>query len=289
MTELFAGMPGTSGVNSAELAKLSTLVARAPVLGESPGWRFRYRGGQIDIVLAPSTVDGPGAERAWRLAVISAAAAVVNLRLVIGHLGYEPQVDLDHGGPVGLLARVSAGRQRPAVPDEERLFAGLARLPEGAAPQPAAEAGDAEVDDDDLGHVIDAGVRAAAADLEIVEPHGAAATAIDAALAGNGADDADGGGGSGGAGSGWRIPSGTGALRSLVIVSRRDDPGAWLATGQALQAIRLEAVCRGLGAHSGVPSDHGAYNRAALGRIAVPHGPDGLVQVGVQLHPITVL
>jgi hypothetical protein len=273
-----ASPASTTGIDSATLAELSVLVGRAPALGCGAGWRYRYRGGQIDIVLAPSTVDGPGAHRSRRLAAISAAAATVNLRLVIGHLGFEPRIELDHGDHSDLVARVSPGRRRPAVPDDERLYAALVQLPERGVPAPPSTDGQAELDDHELGHVIDAGVREAAADVEIVQPRGAAATAIDAALA-----DPD------PAGEGWRVPSDRGALGSLVIASRQDDLAAWLGTGRALQAMRLEAACRGLGTVCGVPDDHGAYNRAALGRIAVPDGPGSIVQIAVQLHPITVL
>jgi hypothetical protein len=250
------------GINAGVLAELSVLVARAPVLGSTAGWRFRYRSGQIDIMLAPSPVEGPEAERARRLAVIGAAGAVVNLRLVIGHLGYEPRVELFHDGEDELLARVGPGRQRPPVPDEERLYAALGRLPD----QPPGSGDHAELDEDELGQLIEAGVResAGAGDLEIVQPYGAAATALDA-------------------GVGWRP-----AAPALVITTPLDDPAAWLATGRALQAMRLEAVCRGLGTRCAVPADHGAYSRAALGRIVVPDGPAGVVQVAVQVEPTAV-
>lgn len=256
---------GGAGLDAAVLAELSILVARAPVLGSTAGWRFRYRGGQIDLMLAPSPADGPEAERARRLAVISAAAAIVNLRLVVGHLGFEPRVELAHDSGDDLVARVGPGRRRPPVPDDERLYAALGRL--AHVPPCSGEA--LEADEDELGQLIGAGEREGAGDLEIVHPYGAAATAVDAALASP--TDA-------GPGQGWRL-----AAPALVIATRLDDPAAWLATGQALQAIRLEAVCRGLGTRCAAPADHGAYSRAALGRILVP---DGIVQVAVQLEPM---
>ena len=302
MSEVGSESPG---VNATVLARLSTLVARAPALGGEAGWRFRYRGGWIDLVLAPSTVDGPGAERARRLAMMSAAAAIVNLRLVIGHLGYEPRVEIEYAGaPAGLLARVGPVRARPPVPDDERLYAALGRLPEDCSGQPPAVwgpgqdlDGDGDGDgpdgpEDELGHVIDAGLRERAGDLEIVRPYGAAATAIDAAML----DPAHPGIGLGatgtgidaGAGTGWRPSSDRGARGPLVIATQRDDPAAWLGTGRALQAMRLEAACRDLVTRSGVPDDHGAYNRAALGRIAVPDGPPSIVQVVLQVEPNVV-
>jgi hypothetical protein len=296
--------PGGSGFNATVLARLSTLVARAPALGGEAGWRFRYRGGWIDLVLAPSTVDGPGAERARRLAATSAAAAIVNLRLVIGHLGYEPHIEIEYAGePAGLIARVGPGRTRPPVPDDERLYAALRRLPEDGSEPPAVRGSgqDPERDDDspdgyehELGHVIDAGLRECAGDLEIVQPYGAAATAIDAAMldpapafvglgtTGTGISTAS------GADTGWSLSSGRGAYGLLVIATQRDDLAAWLATGRALQAMRLEAACRDLTTRSGVPDDHGAYNRAALGRIVVPEGPPSIVQIALQVEPNVV-
>lgn len=284
------GPSEVTGVNATVLARLSTLVARAPVLGADAGWRFRYRAGWIDLVIAPSTVAGCGAERARRLAVISAAGAIVNLKLVIGHLGYEPRVEIEEAGsPTGLLARVGPGRSRPPVPDEERLYTALGRLPEDGAAQHAAGQGSdlGERPDEyelELGLVIDAGLRECAGDLEIVQPYGAAATAIDAAML----DPAHASAGVG-SGSGWRPLSDQDAHGSLVIATRRDDSAAWLATGLALQAMRLEAACHDLTIRIGVPDDHGAYNRAALGRIAVPDGPPNIVQIALRVEPIVVI
>lgn len=275
MTETDPAEGWLSDFDTTLLARLTDVAARVPSFGgEQPPWRFRYRRGQVELVLAPAVADGPDAPRALRLAVLSAAAALFNLRLAIGHHGYEPGIETrGEVRPGGVLARVGPVRRRSPVPDDERLHAASTRLCSGSS-RTRPEPGDiVEVDDHELGQVIDAGQRAAAADLEITEAHGSALTALDTAMAG---PDATGG---------WR-PSRLGTpVRALVLATPADELRGWLAVGQAVQALRLEAYCQGIASQAGVPPDQGRFNRTTLGQILAP---GHLVQAAVQLEPASV-
>lgn len=119
------------------MAALVQLAARAPSPANSQPWRFRERHGGLELLLdrtrlvdvgdtggAADAADAAGgAERQGRVAC---GAALLNLRLAIGHLGYQPVVAL---GPSpqdpDLLARVELGPSWTPAVDEERLYAGI--------------------------------------------------------------------------------------------------------------------------------------------------------------------
>ena len=105
----------TDRISAREEDVLLAAATAAPSLHNTQPWRFTITGNVIDVWADPSRqlrqVDPAGREL-----LISCGAAVLNLRIAAGHLGYEPRVrllpDLQNAT---LLARVAlAGRTRHA-------------------------------------------------------------------------------------------------------------------------------------------------------------------------------
>jgi nitroreductase len=99
---------------------------RAPSLHNTQPWRFRLRGGALEV-LADHKRRLPAADpRGWAMR-IACGAAVLNARLAFAVAGCPAQVLLrpDPAQP-DLLARLVPGPPRPATPVEESLFAVVA-------------------------------------------------------------------------------------------------------------------------------------------------------------------
>lgn len=246
---------------------LMAAAARRPVLTVLPGpaaWRYRLRNDGVELLLGPAATD----PHSTRLAVIATGAALANLRLAVGHLGYLPDVELV--GDVqdrGLLARVMLGDPTGPRPDEERLYAAAA-----ARPDHPTDFGAEAPNEEDLEALVLAGLSAG---LDVVVPDGSSAIAVDAALT-TAPEDEDGEDVQGF----WLPPSTERTVRALVLVTGSDDPTTWLATGQGLQHILLEAACRSLAVRVAAPAETGPYGRATLAQLLCPGRH---VQVAIQV------
>lgn len=106
---------------------------RAPSLHNSQPWRFRLRGGALEVRRDPRLL--PASDPSGWAARLAVGAAVFNLRLALAAQGWEPRVRLlpDPAEP-DLLAQVRPGPRRPATPLEQRLWHAVARRHSNRAP-----------------------------------------------------------------------------------------------------------------------------------------------------------
>jgi nitroreductase len=107
---------------------------RAPSLHNSQPWRFRVRGGAIEVRLDRAR-QLPATDPTGWAARIAIGAATFNLRLAVAVQGWQPQVRLgpDRADPE-LLSVVSAGERRPANPTDQRLWEAVSRRHSNRAP-----------------------------------------------------------------------------------------------------------------------------------------------------------
>ena len=117
----------TTSPTPAQLRAAVALATRAPSVHNTQPWRFRLLDDGIDVYadrgrqLAVSDPTG----RALR---VSCGAAVFNLRLALAQLGRVAEVWLmPRPGTPDLLAHVTAGRERPATPEESGLHEAIER------------------------------------------------------------------------------------------------------------------------------------------------------------------
>jgi len=234
-------MPGRNGRNGHDgpaalrsaLPYLVRTAARAPSPANSQPWRFRMRGGAVELLVETHPLTGLGPE-SIRQATLAAGAALYNLRLAVGHLGYEPHVTLYVDEADGdLLAQLRAGNRRPPEPDDERLLAAVNRRhshrgafdPEGLSDRLVARLADAALAEEarlldrtqgPQRHTLDAIVDAGGGDDDPVAVAGLRAP--------------------------WVPMTGGEESRTLVLVTDDDDRAAWFRAGQALQRLLLEAA-----------------------------------------------
>lgn len=121
------GTPGpVAPINDREHRLLSRAAHAAPSVHDSQPWRFPLHGHQIEVWAddrrAHASTDPQG-----RQMVISCGAALLNLRLAMAHLGFEPRVTLCPAGEAeSHLATVERGPARPPTPHMEALYEAIA-------------------------------------------------------------------------------------------------------------------------------------------------------------------
>ena len=100
---------------------------RAPSLHNSQPWKFRLRDGAIEVRVDPDRRLPASDPTGWG-ARIAVGAAVYNLRLAVAVQGWRPQVRLvAAGSDQDPQAVVEIGAQRPATPEERRLWEAIWR------------------------------------------------------------------------------------------------------------------------------------------------------------------
>jgi hypothetical protein len=174
-----------------------------------------------------------------RQAVIACGAALLNVRITLGHLGLEPRVATfpDVTRP-DLVGRVEASTSRPPLAEEERLITAILRRRTrrepflvGSVPAFALE---------QLGEAVAAegaqllqirGVRAAELDILLAETDTTAKSDLATAA---------------GLRAAWAPDGNRGGV--AVLCTTRDEPADWLRAGQALQRLLLEATLRDIDA-----------------------------------------
>jgi hypothetical protein len=106
-----------------DVALLLRAATAAPSLYNSQPWRFVVVEHEARIFLDPDR-RSPVADPQGRQQVIACGAALLNLRLAIRELGYEPQVSLwPAGGESDHLATVRGGSMATASATDRKLFA----------------------------------------------------------------------------------------------------------------------------------------------------------------------
>ncbi len=253
------------------LAELTRIANRAPSPANSQPWRFRLRGGGLELLLDRTRLMGEGAaaERQGRLAC---GAALLNLRLAVGHLGYEPVVtSVPAGADPDLLARVELGASRSSSNEEERLFAGIVyrhtqRDAFDSDPVPAA---------------------LLAAMIEAATLEGGTLMVVDAALKGvldrvvaiaetRGPDDVA----RAGLRARWLRGQRAAGIVTAVLTSGGDEPADHLAAGQALERVLLTAAPHWVFARLATRPLESADTRAMIGDAIGTGVPQMLLQLG---------
>ncbi|HBL31138.1 MAG TPA: hypothetical protein DD490_30295 [Acidobacteria bacterium] len=120
-------------------SKLAWLLHRtilAPAELPPQAWTFRLENDTLELY-ADRSSGLPGGEPDGRVQALEGGAALFHLWLALRHHGYAGDVELlpEIGRP-DLLARVQLGEMRPALAEEELLFAQIRRHParRGASP-----------------------------------------------------------------------------------------------------------------------------------------------------------
>lgn len=205
------------------MPELAAAADRAPSpLGHRP-WRLRIRQGDVELL-----ADHTSEHVDRRQTVIACGAALMNLRLALGHLGLQPLVTLlpDPDQPQ-LLARLSAGD--PLVPpaEDETLYFAMpdrrTRREPFARPDVPPE----------LLALVAAAARAEGADVVPATPDGPLQV-LDEIV-----NRIDGQGPGAGPRAVWDAAR---AGSILLLVTERDELTDWLVAGQALQRLLLSAT-----------------------------------------------
>jgi hypothetical protein len=259
------------------LPYLVRTAGRAPSPANSQPWRFRTRADAVEILVDQQRLSGEGPE-ALRQATIACGAGLFNLRLAVGHLGRQPEIDISVGGD--LLARVRAGAHRAPEPDEERLLASINRR------HTHRDAFDPEPVPDQLVARLSDAVRTEGAQL-LERTDGPGRRALDAEVAASVRDDDP--VAAAGLRADW-VPATAGEpSRVLVLVTDTDDRTAWLQAGQALQHLLLEAAAAWVFARLATAALEDAQTRQRVHReICDGAYPQMILQVGyARIAPAT--
>lgn len=111
-----------TGYTHADLRRAVGAAVRAPSLHNSQPWRFRLRGGAVEVLVDPDRVM-PVADPAGWATRIACGAAAFNARLALASTGTpsSPRWRPDAADP-DLVARLTPGPARPATYLEQRLY-----------------------------------------------------------------------------------------------------------------------------------------------------------------------
>ncbi|GAA2366942.1 Acg family FMN-binding oxidoreductase [Dactylosporangium salmoneum] len=289
---------------------------RAPSILNTQPWRWQVHDGALDLHADPArrlgSVDPQG-----RLLTLSCGAALHHARVALAAAGHEPVVErLPDPADPSLLARVRAGRPRPAGDDDRLTYEAMLRrrtdrrrfgspvpmAPEAlAALRAAAEAEHARLHRLRPGEVEYLGYAAQGAHVLDAKDEGRVAE--QQAWTHRGPGSADGMTGDavpapadrpvplrdfalGGEATLDPGPGDESNVEYLAVVTDGDGVEDWLAAGEATSAVWLAAVARGLAASplSDVVEIPGA--RALLGSLIEPAGhPQLVLRVGVDPDP----
>lgn len=110
------------------MGELCAVAGQTPWPGHRP-WRLRVRADALELL----------ADRSVRRDVLTAGAALLNLRIAVEHAGLAPRVTAAPADEPEVLARVRAVTHPPTAHDDRHLYAELQRRHDGA-PQFAAPA-----------------------------------------------------------------------------------------------------------------------------------------------------
>ncbi|MEV4704410.1 Acg family FMN-binding oxidoreductase [Actinoplanes sp. NPDC049316] len=111
-----------AGYTEDDLRSAAAAGIRAPSLHNSQPWRFRLRGGAVEI-LADRERQLPIADSSGWAVRIACGAATLNARLALAALGRPAEVELRPYGD--LVARLTPGPPRPATYTEASLAAAI--------------------------------------------------------------------------------------------------------------------------------------------------------------------
>jgi hypothetical protein len=260
------------------MAALVQLAARAPSPANSQPWRFRERHGGLELLLDRTRLVDLGSaadavEAAERQGRLACGASLLNLRLAIGHLGYQPLVallPLPQQDP-DLLARVELGPSCPPADDDQRLYAGIVYR------HTQRDAFDPESIPTDLLAVLVDQAAVEAATLFLADPaRQAALDHITAAVEARGTDLI----GQAGLRSSWlRGPAASG-IATAVLTTPGDDPHDHLVAGQALERVLLTAAPHWVFARLATRPLEDARTRASIQDAIRAGVPQMLLQLG---------
>lgn len=106
----------------AGLAEVMDLAGRAPSPMGSRPWRLRTRSGGLELLVDTAKVPRRGTE-GRRQALVACGAALLNLRLAVAHVGYEPRTTLfPSDAEPDVLARIMPAGDAVRGEDHEALM-----------------------------------------------------------------------------------------------------------------------------------------------------------------------
>jgi hypothetical protein len=257
------------------LPYLADMASAAPSPANVRPWRFRHRTGSLQLLLGDYRDAAITPEAAPRQAVIGCGAALFNLVLAVGHLGFQADVDIlvDKDMPAlgDVIASITLGRQRPPRPDEERLFAAVPLRRSYRSPQAGPAPSRTQLRALQLAAKLQ-GCRL----IEITGEHRAFLDEVVASTERTVEDNTA----RHGLRGAW-IRADNQSVRTLVLCTAEDTPESWISAGQGLEHVLLEATCLGLAPHLATLPLEVTESREALRTNVVPHAwPQLVLQIG---------
>lgn len=127
-------MTTTHSFTDTDLHTAVAAAVRAPSLHNSQPWRFRLRGGGIEVKIDPARRLPASDPHDWA-ARIACGAAVFNLRLALAVAGTPAEVRLrPYPTERDVLVRLEPVEPRPPTPTERQLYDAIARRHSNRAP-----------------------------------------------------------------------------------------------------------------------------------------------------------
>lgn len=258
------------------LPYLADMASAAPSPADVRPWRFRYRVGSLQLLLGDYRYAAITPEAAPRQAVIGCGAALFNLVLGVGHLGFQADVDIliddNLPAPGDVIASITLGRQRPPQPDEERLLAAipLRRSYRSRVSGPAPSRTQLRA----------LQVAAKQHDCRLVEITGERRALLDEIVATTERVVEDNTARHGLRGA-W-IRGDNRSVRTLVLSTPEDTPESWVGAGKGLEHVLLEATCLSLAPHLATVPLEVIESREAVRNRVLPHPewPQLVLQIG---------
>lgn len=120
------GTNGPAALSERDYRALLRSARAAPSVYNTQPWQFRLRGNRVEVWADDRRVL-PHTDPHARQLVISCGAALLNLRLAMAHLGFQPRTTLCPQGPDSdHLATVERGPAREPARRTEELYAAIA-------------------------------------------------------------------------------------------------------------------------------------------------------------------